>query len=65
MEAHIRGKVARGVKEAAVAAVTARREIERRLAEVRLPCRGKSGLMLSGSEVPCFDTLAPENVLHD
>lgn len=37
MEAHVRGKVARGVEEAAGAAATARREIERRLAEVRMP----------------------------
>lgn len=37
MEAHVRGKVARGTEEAAAAAVTAKREIERRLAEVRMP----------------------------
>lgn len=37
MEAHVRGTVARGAEEAAAAAVTVKREIERRITEVRVP----------------------------
>lgn len=56
MEAHVRGKVARGAEEAAATAATANREIERRLAEVRRLWEEKRSLprFLSGCMILRF-----------
>lgn len=68
MEAHVRAKVARGAEEAAAASVTAKREIERRLAEVRGPCGEKPGIASKLYRIVrhrVYEVLVPDDVLHD